>query len=167
MENYNKMKRSQMELMGLSILMIVIFLGITFFLVTFKKMTPKSQYDTYKSQAIPSNFGLALLNMNTKCPNNPTVKELLIDCQTVQSITCFGEKSCKYVNETINDVLAKTLDKMGVHYQLNISMENTNAQIYFRSNKCINPMSMNTVAYTIPLGVSTKGRMDFMLFLCH
>ena len=171
-------KKTQMELMGLSILMIIIFLGLTFFLVTFKKIQPKSAYNTYKVQVTSSNFVSTILNVNTKCnSNHPQLMNLLTDCVSQTSaIKCNGgtESSCQYANETITKMLNKTLDKMNIAYQMNITLDNSQGsnyfvstkQIYFRSHNCKTLVNAITVPYTLQLGINTQGRIMIMLYIC-
>ncbi len=103
------MKKGQMEIMGLAIVMILISMGILFvlkFSIQSRQVDLKTEYT--ESQ-LSANLLNSLLQMTTDC-NNKQVKTLFSECSVSNQIDCgSGLNSCEYLNDTIGEILNKTL----------------------------------------------------------
>ncbi len=112
------MKKSQMEIVGLLIIVIIISLVLLFVLkvVFTKKSTDTTQ--SYEQSKLVEAFVNTLFQTSSDCTGDTTIKDLLIDCAknpfSSGSLTCTnGQKSCDYANDTIAVILDQTLDQWG------------------------------------------------------
>ena len=113
-----KNKKSQMEIMGLAIVVILITLAMIFVVrfVIFKK--PAEFKKSFTQAELASNTINTFLKTKSKNCNGLSMTELLQDCGQSQSIYCEnGKVSCKYVNDTAAEVFSKTLDSWNVDYE--------------------------------------------------
>ncbi|MBI5073240.1 hypothetical protein HZA99_05475 [Candidatus Woesearchaeota archaeon] len=111
-------KKSQTEIMGLMIIVIILSLALLFvFKVVFlKKTTDVGQ--TYEVSKTPEAFVSTLLQTSSGCTSDSTIGTLLIDCAknpfSHGTITCTdGRSSCEFANQTITLILQQTIDLWG------------------------------------------------------
>lgn len=134
------MKKAQMELLGLAIVIVLIALGVMF-IVRFNILKePSKTRQSYTASTLASNTVSALLVSNTvnECAN-VNIRDLLIDCAENLleggSITCSdGDKSCEYVNDTLDYIFNNTLEIWGHEYVFNASTTKTVA--YSSNSNC-------------------------------
>jgi hypothetical protein len=116
-------KKSQMEIMGLAIVVVLIIIGLLFSIkfVLFKQ--PSTYREDYTTTQLAANTINTLLKTNTEC-NEISIKELLQDAsKTYQSITCPGTvTSTFFVNLTITNLLYDYLDDLGKEYYFRASV---------------------------------------------
>jgi len=148
-------RKSQMELLGLAIIVILVSLGFLF-VVRFVLLKPsdnlKKEY-TYTEMA--SNELNAILKSTTDNCKGTDITELLQDCATIQRITCEdGRNSCVYVNETIYNILNSTLTDWKKTYIFNVSIDD-NTIIYFEEGKISNDDERQVKIFPIPLDTGT------------
>ena len=132
-------KKSQMEVMGLVIVVILLSIGMLFAIrfVIMKKPTD------YKSEFTQTEMASNMLStlMKTTAPVDPTTiseykchglsfKELFQDCgdhheDPGQLITCddLAKNSCDYIETYTNDVLTKTLVKWNIGYEFTATVK--------------------------------------------
>lgn len=116
------MAKSQMEIMGLVIIMILLTLGLLL-VVRFIILKPPSEVrEIQVNSQMASNLLNALLQTTTTCNNYP-LRTLLQDCATRNEIVCDGEPSCRFANRTIFFILNKTL--IAWHKPFNLSVSHT------------------------------------------
>jgi hypothetical protein len=138
MKKISKIKlknKGQAEIIGITIVMVLIMLGIIFvirFVVMPDEYDIKQEFD--KSQTA-ANFMDSLLKTTTTC-NQLTITELIQDCaenianpnhlyscpaDTVLGICENGCRSCEFLNQSIEYILNHTLNEMPqVNYELYI-----------------------------------------------
>lgn len=111
-------KKSQTEIMGLMIIVIILSLAMLFVfkVVFFKKTTDIGQ--TYEVSKTPETFVNTLLQTTSGCTSDSTIQTLLVDCAknpfTHGTITCTdGRGSCEFANQTIAFILQQTVDQWG------------------------------------------------------
>ena len=107
-----KNKKSQMEIMGLAIVVVLIALGMLF-AVKFVLLKEDTGYrKEYTTTQLTANMLNTLLYTNTNC-SGISVSELLEDASKyTHSIRCNDPvDSQKFVNKTINYLLFKTLNQ--------------------------------------------------------
>ncbi len=116
MRSQTSRKRGQIEIMGLVLIVIIISLTLLFAVrVVFKKKTTAQDvYEGYTNQKLVSSFVNAMLQTDSLCTKDTTVRDLLIDCAKGQSyggsIVCSdGQRSCPYVAQVIEQMLDGTL----------------------------------------------------------
>jgi hypothetical protein len=112
-------KKSQMEIMGLAVVVILITLGI-FFVIQFIVLKEPSQVKkTYTQTQSAANLLNSMLKTTTKDCIETSISQLLQDCvahfssETNQILCEDGNHSCKYVNNTIKYILNNTLIQWG------------------------------------------------------
>ncbi len=112
--------KSQMEIMGLLIIVIILSLALLFVLKVVFLKEPSSVTIDYEKQKIVEAFVNTLFQTSSGCTLDTTMKDLLLDCAknpfSGGTITCndgTGRNACVFVNETILLILEKTLDQWG------------------------------------------------------
>lgn len=112
-----KFKKSQAEIMGIAIVMVLIMLGIVFvikFVVLPEDTNIKKAYDQTQMAA---NFLSATVKTTTDC-NRLTVTELIQDCtenygNNLALYNCpNGMNSCEFLNESLEILLNSSLNIM-------------------------------------------------------
>ena len=102
-----KNKKSQMEIMGLAIVVVLLVLGMLFMVkfVLFKE--PKSYRKDYTETQLAANMLNTMLNTNTNSScNNIPIGELLQDASKNVYLTCSnGQYSNVFVKEAIQTLL--------------------------------------------------------------
>ncbi len=113
-----KSRKSQTEIMGLMIIVIILSLAMLFvFKVVFlKKTTDVGQ--TYEQSKTVEAFVNTLFQTSSGCTTDTTIQDLLVDCAknpfSHGTITCTdGRSSCEFANQTIALILQQTVDQWG------------------------------------------------------
>jgi hypothetical protein len=111
------MKKSQMEMMGLAIIVIIISLGLLF-VVRFVILNPKQAVSKEFSESeLASNFLNTLIETNAPGCSNIKFSTLFMDCAKAKKIYCSGDDSCTYIMKTMrDDILPTTFDEWGISY---------------------------------------------------
>lgn len=111
-------KKSQMEILGLAIVVVLILVA-TIFVVRFLVVKSPTEYRKgFISAELASNMLSTFLKAAAKDCSQLTMTELLQDCAQARSITCdSGQDSCKYVESTANQVFEGTFDKWSMKYE--------------------------------------------------
>jgi len=129
------MKKGQMEIFGLIIVVMLIFMGM-FFMLRNATSGESSAKDDYVSHQVAANVLNSLLSTQVVCSwdYNLTFTELLQNCANYNDIYCdktnfsLGEdrsvSSCEFSRLVIGHVLNETLDKWRVNYFLNMTRDN-------------------------------------------
>jgi len=107
-------KKSQMEIMGLALVVILISLGLLF-AIRFTALKPATSgaRKTYIKTIKAANMLNTLLKINTNCAAGASVTQLIQDCASAEQIECNGDTSCTYVEGIINDIFTNTLIAWG------------------------------------------------------
>jgi len=118
-----KNKKSQTEMMGLVIVVILITLALLFvisFVVLRKPSTIRKQYT---QSEIAANTLNALLETTTPC-NKQKIRELLDDCASNPpgTIYCSGLYSCDYVERIINNIFKETLIAWNIDFEFKATL---------------------------------------------
>ncbi len=108
-------KRSQMEIMGLAVIIILLTLA-GLFVVRFVILKPVQVKDTYTMKSLATDTLTALLRTNTGC-NDENIRDLLMDCATNGPISCRGVGSCEYVTAEINSIFDNSLNEWKKRYR--------------------------------------------------
>ncbi|MBW2977589.1 hypothetical protein KY331_01970 [Candidatus Woesearchaeota archaeon] len=125
----SKNKKSQTEMMGLVVVVILITLALLFvlsFIVLRKPSTLKKQYT---QSEIAANTLYALLETSTDCTGDikcRNVGGLLANCAENPATegTCDcpdGSRSCRYAESVINEILDRTLISWNLDFELTVS----------------------------------------------
>jgi len=121
-------KRSQMEIMGLAvIIIIVIFVGLLYFRLSSKPQTLENVDINYRSQT----FNLVNAMLNTNLPNRTDTMEDLIEvCHEDPFSTRYGDPPCELLENEIFNIMNQTLLPA---QSFNIQMSNDRALIANRT----------------------------------
>ena len=109
-----KNKKSQMEIMGLALVVILISLGLLF-AIKFSAMKPATSgaRKTYIKTIKAANMLNTLLKVDTGCAG-ASVTQLIQDCaDTNPQLDCSGDNSCTYVKDTIEYIFDNSLEEWG------------------------------------------------------
>ncbi|MBD3304655.1 hypothetical protein GF343_05955 [Candidatus Woesearchaeota archaeon] len=113
-------KRSQMEIMGLVIIVILVAIGMLFAIQFLLKKPVGRETAAVKESTLAANFLNTLLSTTTDCFDR-NMRELLQDCAlTGGSITCFGMSSCDYADDQLKIMLENTLGRWNKDYYFSI-----------------------------------------------
>ncbi len=131
-------RKSQMEIMGLVIIVILVGLGLLFAVQLVLKKTPTSdQNNRIKESTLAAHFLNTLLSTTTSCQKR-SVKELLQDCALARVVTCeTGETSCAYAQSTIKSILDTTLHEWRKSYVFSIKGSSEVEKIVLSEGTCL------------------------------
>ena len=121
-------KKSQTEMLGLAVVVILISVGLIFVIGnTLKKTSTPSEKKVYSEKQLAVNILGSILSTTTACKQDK-ISTLMIDCgrgtpvfcneEVVEGVT-IGETDnvCQYLNETITYLLDNTLKKWNKKYE--------------------------------------------------
>ena len=114
----NISKKSQMEILGLAIVVVLILVA-TIFVVRFLVLKAPTEYRKgFVSAELASNMLNTFLKTAAKDCSQLTMTELLQDCAQGRSIICDnGQESCKFVESTAKKIFEGTFDKWNMEYE--------------------------------------------------
>ncbi len=134
-------KKSQAEIMGILVVIILISLGMLLvarFVVTKKPSTAKQ---TFSRDQAATNALTAMLKSTTDC-NKLTITELYRNCANnlpdgTVSCTMLGNtlKSCEYVNNTISEILKITFNQSNLNMQYYYTVNKSSDDLYYAELK--------------------------------
>lgn len=157
------MKKSQMEIMGLAIIIILLSIGMLFAVKFMLKKPSVDTIKTAKESALAANVLNVLLNTNTPCAHR-TIKELLQDCaRTGGVIDCGTTKSCTFAKEQITTILDATFQQRNKAYQFSITGAPETQKISATNGQCTNDKE----AKQHPLPVTPGFDITLKLELCE
>jgi len=113
------MKKSQMEIMGLAIIVILLTLGVLFVIQFVVLKEPSDVKKTFTKTQIAANMLNSILKTTSKECYGNTMTQLLQDCANYNEnpaglIICEnGIDSCEYANSTIEYIFDNTLVEWG------------------------------------------------------
>ena len=119
-------KKSQMEILGLAIVVVIILMA-TIFVVRFVVLkTPTDYREGFVYSEEANNFVSVFLKTNADGCKQLTMTELLQDCAQSESLCCLNcddadtsthVSSCRFVNLTAAEVFENTLKKWSAKYE--------------------------------------------------
>ena len=111
-------KKSQMEILGLAIVVVLILVATIFVVRFFVLKTPTEYRKGFISAELASNILNAFLKTAAKDCSQLTMTELLQDCAQAKSIVCDnGLDSCKYAGSTAKIIFSQTLESWNINYE--------------------------------------------------
>jgi len=154
-------KKSQTEIMGLAIVVILLVVGMTFVI---KFMMSREQVD-YKTQfthaEIASNTLNTFLKTKSQSCNELSMTELLQDCSQSKSIYCQnGENSCDYSEETAKFIFSQTLEEWNKDYEFKVFRQEEDPIINL-GERC--PGNKKSKTFPIP---TSSGTLSVKLDVC-
>lgn len=163
-------KKSQMEIVGLVIIVILLSLALLFFL-RFSIGKTATEKQTFTSAQLASNMINTLSKTTTNC-SRFTISDLYILCANLdEEVDCDGDgwyesNACEVANNTMDDILPKTLEQWNKRYRFQVFIpENEENPLYSRIkefNKCTG--NIQTETYYLPV---YEGLLYLRLNLCE
>ena len=154
-----KKRKAQMEIMGLVMIIILILVGMLFFIRFGVLKQQKNVRKTFIQTELASNILTSMVKTSTyECKDGTDIGILLKDAATTQSIDCFGESSIEFANSTIREMLNRTLGTWGFNYNFNvIRITDTGREYLLNITRvgCINASSVQAAYQPIPLNPGT------------
>lgn len=131
------MSRSQMEIFGLVIIVILVALGLLFAIVVLTKPSPG--VSRVKESVVASNFLNTIMNTDAVGCGDRTVRNLLQDCALSgpNAVVCpNGLTSCEFAERIVEQMLERTLGEWGKEYDFSISGAPYVRDIHIFNSEC-------------------------------
>jgi len=144
-----KNKKAQMEMMGLTVIVVLVAIGMLFF-ISFNinsTSTTEEPKQEYNEKQLATNYILALLKTTTSC-KDLTIQDLLQDAAlpAYSTLSCSGSNSTEYVNQTIDEIIDNSLETWHTQYLLKI--KHGDRMIFQRnSTKCTEQTRAEATGY--------------------
>ena len=149
----NISKKSQMEILGLAIVVVLILVA-TIFVVRFLVLkTPTEYRKGFVSAELASNMLNTFLKTAAKDCSQLTMTELLQDCAQGRGITCDnGQDSCKFVESTADKIFEDTLDKWNMQHEF-LAYTNINTPLMRIGKAC--KSEKRSKLFPVPISTAT------------
>ena len=130
------LKKSQMEILGLAIVVVLILVATTFVVRFLVLKTPTEYRKGFVSSELASNMLSTFLKTAAEECSQLTMTELLQDCAQARGIVCDNNQdSCHFVESTAKKIFEKTLDKWNMNYEF-LSYTDVNAPFVKLGKPC-------------------------------
>ncbi len=148
-------RKSQMEIMGLAVIVILAALAMLFVLQFIILKQPGTIKKDYTHKELAANFLQAALKTTTNC-NELQIDQLIPICLEGDTTpVCEGEEPCDYIKIVLQDILSETLIKWNLNYTLNISGQGYLESIHLGS-PCPGERIPSTPCCPLPHGIMTR-----------
>ncbi len=130
-----KIKKAQMEIMGLAIIFILVIFGVLF-AVRFVITKPDTDIRMgFQESMLAANMLTAIRGTTTDC-KDATIEQLLQDCASTKTIVCNGKGSCSTASDAIGEIMKETLEKWKKAYNFSITGMAEVSKITFGQGDC-------------------------------
>jgi len=144
-----KNKKSQAEIVGLVIIVLLITIGLLFVVKFVVLREPSDVKKTFVHSELASNMVKVLLETTTTCKES-SVKDLFQDCAAFKRINCEELDSCEMVNDTIGKILTNSLDKWNKQYEFRAYKSNYKEHPISSYGNCAKNADRESATYPIP-----------------
>lgn len=155
--------KSQMEIMGLAVVVVILLIGIVIFAKVGLNKPSQSRNDFISSE-LASNTINTFLKTSAKDCSQLTMSELLYDCARGTELICndaANSDSCRYVKLTADEVFMKTFDQWKVKYEF-LAYVDINSPLVESGEEC----KGEKTSKIYPLPIAT-GQMFVKLDICR
>lgn len=114
------MRKGQMEILGLAIIVVLIMLGVLFAIMFVLRAPSSDTAAKYRESQLAASIVTTMLGTTTSC-RGATVTELLQDCAVFERLDCNGASSCDEADAAIEEMLEGTLQAWKRSYTFNIT----------------------------------------------
>ena len=126
-------KRSQIEILGMVVIVIIISIAMFFVLFFVLKQKGSLETTTFSKETYINNLLATMLEVKTPCRGR-TLSSIVKTCAWTnhfdRACNDFPEKTpCEYANDEIAIILNRTLDYVGMDYRLFVVKEATGEQV--------------------------------------
>ena len=154
-------KKSQTELLGIAIVVIILSIGILILISNaMKSNTTSNQKREFSEKQLATNILGAILSTSTNCSND-RISTLLIDCgKCVNCRTCGGQEGdiyilptgvCNYTEQIISYMLNNTLESWNKKYEFKAYTTTSNVLINVTHNVSLCGQYIQKDFYYLPL----------------
>ncbi len=144
-----KNKKSQAEIIGLVIIVLLITMGLLFVVKFVILREPSDIKRGFVHSELASNMINVLLKTTTDCRGS-SVTELFQDCAGFKRIDCDGIDSCDKVDETIEMIFNNSLEKWNKPYEFSAYLVGSKPIIEKSYGKCSRNIDRESKTYPIP-----------------
>ena len=154
-------KKSQMEIMGLAVVIVIAIIAITFFVV-YSMSTKSSNIRTgFITAELSNNLVYTYLDTASESCKGNTMTQLMKDCVESNSIECDdGKNSCDYATSVAQEIFDKTIESWNYTYYFFAKVE-SNSPFMQIGNIC--PGSKVGKPYVLP---TEAGSITVVLDIC-
>lgn len=160
-----KNKKSQLEVLGLAIIVILLTLAVLFVIRFIILKEPTEIRESYTKTEMASNMLNTLIRTDTTCKGK-SVTELLQDCASHPpngSIECSGQRSCHFLNSTIDMITDETLGVWNVDFEFTVWLDDGTELIHMIKPVGACTGEKESKPFYLPLQVTT---INLKLDLC-
>jgi len=160
-------KKSQMEIIGLVIIVLLISLALLFFL-QFSLKKADSEKRTFTSAQLASNMINAIAKTTTSC-SQKTISQLYTDCAENPNLVCGQENICDFAGRKVSEILNLTLVEWNKKFRFQVFIpesEDYHEQIFYNRQFNFNLCSGNIQTETYFLPTNT-GILYLRLNICE
>lgn len=157
-----KNKKSQAEIVGLVIIVLLITIGLLFVVKFVVLREPSELKKGFVHSELASNMINVLLKTTTDCKGS-SVTELFQDCAAFNRIDCEGIDSCDKVDETIEMIFNNSLEKWNKPYEFSAYLVGSKPIIEKSYGKCPRNIDRESKTYPIP---TDRGTLFIQLDIC-
>ena len=133
-KNHNK--KSQMEIIGLMVIVILISLSILFILQFVVQKSSSDIKKSYTHTQLAANTLNALLKTTTDCKEQD-ITDLLRDCASGETIFCENKGSCQVAIDIINEIFSKTLLVWSKQFEFTVKIDNSDVIPPITNQQCL------------------------------
>ena len=145
--------KSQMEIMGLAIIVVIVIIAITIFVGLSLNSEPANFRGGFISAELSNNIVYTYLDTASAACSGYTMTELLQDCVQSNAITCDdGKDSCEYASSVAKLIFERTIEKWKYKYYFSAKLE-SNAPFIQEGKQC--PGSKIGKPYSLPTEAGT------------
>ena len=160
-----KNKKSQAEIVGLVIIVLLITIGLLFVVKFVVLREPSELKKGFVHSELASNMINVLLKTTTDCKGS-SVTELFQDCAGFERIDCNDDNvpdSCDKVDETIEMIFNNSLEKWNKPYEFSAYLVGSKPIIEKSYGKCPRNIDRESKTYPIP---TDRGTLFIQLDIC-
>ncbi|MEM4282212.1 MAG: hypothetical protein QXU88_00555 [Candidatus Woesearchaeota archaeon] len=162
LKGLKRAKGGQMEIIGLTIIILLVIIGVLFGIQFVLKAKPPTIGREFRESQYAANF-LSTLTGTTSACNGLSITQLLQNCVTRTGIDCpSGKGACEEVEALIETILDKTIGKSGQNRAYQLMVKGSNIDIT-KSNRGGCPGEKEVAEHTLP---TRAGVVSIRLELC-
>jgi hypothetical protein len=131
-----RIRKSQMEILGLAFVFIILIFGLMIFLRL--GSNDSNTRDVYTDPQLSASFISSILKTTVDCSSqqNHSLTVLLKDCASSKRLTCQDENSCNASINVISFMLNETLIREAKSFYFNVNSSTGNNIITNSSSRC-------------------------------
>ncbi len=159
-------KKSQMEILGLAVVVVLVIIAMLFAVRLSFKEPPKHR-QAFVNRELATNMLNTFLNMNARECSDMTITDLLQNCAMSSSDTGIecdnSERSCEFVKTKAEEIFGKTLGAWNIGYKFKATLPNGQAVVKIIDQMCT---QQESEIFLIPVDPSNSISLAVQLDIC-